>query len=89
MQTRLDESGSLVVEQRIINHLTKPVDFKCLLKARGRKQQRLRVYQLSNSQDLQKYVFPNGHELFGTQLWLRAEELGGARVLNHRFMVEE
>ena len=89
LSTRINEKGMLVVEQRMINHSTEFADFKCLLYAQGRRTQKMQVFRLSNSYDLQTYLFPDGQELIGTKLWLRAEELGGTRVLNHRITVEQ
>ena len=34
------------------------------------------------------FVLPRGEELIGTELWLRAEEIGGPRVLNYTLMAE-
>jgi hypothetical protein len=89
LHTRLEDDGTLVVEQRMINLANKPVDFKCLLNALGRRQQRMQVYRLSNSSDIKIYKFPNGMDLIGTELWLRAEEQGGNRVFNFRVVVEQ
>ena len=88
LDTRINEKGMLVVEQRMINHSAKLTDFKCLLRAEGHKTQRMQVFRLGNSYDLQTYVFPNGKQLVGTNLSLRAEEVGGSRVLNHRITIE-
>jgi hypothetical protein len=87
--TRLDEDGSLVIEQRMVNHSTKLVDFKCLLHVQGRRRQRMQVFRLGSSPDTKVYRFPNGAELLGTTVWLRAEEVNGVRVLNHQFVVEQ
>jgi len=89
LHTRLNEDGKLVVEQRMINHAAEFADFKCLLYAEDRRTQKLHVFRLGNSQDLQTYLYPNGKELLGTKLWLRAEELEGTRILNHRIVVEQ
>lgn len=89
LHTRLDEDGSLIVEQRMINLSPEPVDFKCLLYAPGRRRQRLQVFQLKNSHDIQTYVFQNGYELIGQEIRLSCEELGGTRVLNYTVTVEE
>jgi hypothetical protein len=35
------------------------------------------------------YRYPNGAELIGAEFWLRAQEIDGGRVLNHRFTVEQ
>ena len=89
LHTRLEDDGTLVVEQRMINYSEKPVDFKCLLNALGRRQQRMQVYRLSNSSDIKIYRYPNGLDLIGSELWLRAEEQGGNRVFNFRVVVEQ
>jgi len=88
LQTHINEKGILVVDQRMINHSSEFADFKCQLYAQGRRTQKIQVFRLGNSYDLQTYLFPNGQELLGSKLWLRAEELGGTRVLNHRITVE-
>ncbi len=89
LHTHINEKGMLVVDQRMINRSDDFVDFKCLLYAQGRRTQKMQVFRLGNSYDLQTYLLPNGQELLGTKLWLRAEELGGTRVLNHRIAVEQ
>ena len=89
LHTRLNENGSLIVEQRMINHSEKLVDFKCLLYALERRRQRMQVFGLGNSYDTKTYTYQNGHDLIGTELLLRAEELGGDRVINHRIIVEQ
>ena len=88
LHTQINEKGMLVVDQRMINHSGDFADFKCLLYAQGRRTQKTHVYRLGRSYDLQTYMFPNGKELLGTKLWLRAEELEGTRVLNHRIVIE-
>jgi len=89
LHTRINEKGMLVVEQRMINHSPDFADFKCLLYAKGRRTQKIQVFRLGNSYDLQTYLLPNGQQLLNSKLWLRAEELGGTRVLNHRVTVEQ
>jgi len=89
--TRLEEDGTLVIEQRMVNHSPKLVDFKCLLFApgSGRRRQRLQVFRLGPSPDVKTYRYPDGEQLLGTEMLLRAEEVDGSRVLNHRFIAEE
>ena len=88
LHTHIDEKRRLVVEQRMINHSGKFADFKCLLYAQDRRTQKMHVFRLGSSYDLQTYYFPNGQELLGTKLWLSAEEIEGTRVLNHRVVIE-
>ncbi|MEM8946675.1 MAG: hypothetical protein AAGD11_15990 [Planctomycetota bacterium] len=89
LHTHIDVDGSLIVNQRMINHSQELADFKCLLRVEGRRTQKMQVFRLGNNFDLQKYVFPDGEELIGRNIWLRAEELNGTRVLNHRVTVEQ
>jgi hypothetical protein len=89
--TRLEDNGTLVIEQRMTNHSPELVDFKCLLYApeSNRRQQRAQVFQLGANPDVKVYRYPNGAELLGNELWLRAKEVNGDRVINHRFIVEQ
>ena len=87
--TRLESDGSLIIEQRMTNHGDSLVDFKCLLYAPGRRRQRTQVFRLGASPDVKIYRYPDGAQLLGAELWLRAQELDGSRVLNHRFIVEQ
>lgn len=87
--TRLEEDGTLVVEQRMVNFNPSLTDFKCQLYAPGRRRQRVQVTQLGENADLKVYRYPNGADLIGAEFWLRAQEIDGARVLNHRFTVEQ
>jgi hypothetical protein len=87
--TRLEEDGTLVVEQRMVNFGTEMADFKCQLYAPGRRRQRALVTRLGESPDVKIYRYPNGAELVGAEFWLRVQEIDGGRVLNHRFTVEQ
>jgi hypothetical protein len=87
--SKLLPDGTLLVEQRMTNHLDKMVDFKCLLYAPDRRRQVNQVFRLGQGQDIKRYYLPEGKDLIGRTLWLRAEEIGGLRILNYRFVVEE
>lgn len=92
LNTRLQEDGTLVVEQRMLNRGAKPIDFKCLLftPTANRRQQRMQVFQLTNSWDTKTYSYADGEELLGEELLLKVEEQGGMRrVLNHRITIEQ
>ena len=77
------------MEQRTLNHTDDLVDFKCFLYAQNRRRQRNHIFRLGRGQDLQKYRFTDAEDLIGTELWLRCEEIGGPRVLNFRYVVEQ
>lgn len=88
LSTYLDEDGLLVVQQDFTNKTDQPVNFKCFLFAPGRKRLRHNVLDLSRGTSRKFYKLRDGAELEDKQLWLRAEEIYGDRVLNYRFNVE-
>jgi hypothetical protein len=88
VQARLDQDGVLNVEQRLANRSGELVDLKCLLYAPGRRRQRRQIFRLGDNIVNTTYRYPNGEDLLGAEFWLRIEELGGSRVLNHRFVAE-
>jgi hypothetical protein len=85
------ESGDLQVRQFIDNH-TKPeerLNFECNLYVPARKRMQRVVTKLTNGRDTQTYVIPGAESLRGQELQLRAEQIGGQRVLNLKFKVGE
>lgn len=86
--TRIDERGNLVVEQRMVNNGERTADFKCLLYAPMRRRKQAQVVMLGPEENVKIYQYPNGEELLGKVLKLRAEEINGHRVLIHRFKAE-
>jgi hypothetical protein len=86
--SRLNEQGELEVEQRLVNRSDGPVSFRCQLFARQRRRQATQVIALRPGRDAQLYRLADGKELLGQTLWLRADEIGGPRVLNYRFQPE-
>lgn len=87
--SHLNALGELEVEQKFINHETEPVSFKCMLFAPDRRRLVAQVIRLGQAQETKSYRFPNGAELIGKTLLLRAEELNGHRILNQRFVAQE
>ena len=59
-----------------------------MLFAPQRRRQRRYVLDLGPGRDTQAYVLPRGRELIGKTIWLRAEEIGGQRILNYQIVVE-
>jgi len=82
--TRLDESGDLIVQQVLVNDTTDVVSFRCELFVPDRRRQFCLIQGQAPGRNVQTYRFPNGEELIGKTLWLRAEEIGGNRILNYR-----
>lgn len=86
---QLNDKGELEVEQIVTNRDSKPVSFKCFLFVPDRRRLMTQVIQLSADRDRKLYRLPNGEELIGKTLWLRAEEMGGNRTLNRQLVVTE
>ena len=64
-------------------------DFKCFLRARGHRRQRMQVYRLGKEVDRKVYRFGNGRALVGKEMLLELEELNGPRELRFRFVPED
>jgi len=88
MTTRLQKNGSLLVEQHLSNLSSRPLSFQCLLFAPGRRRETRQVINLGRERTTLKFELPNGEELIDQKLWLRAEEIGGSRVLNYTLTAE-
>jgi hypothetical protein len=86
VQSHLDKEGTLIVEQTMTNSAPHAADFKCSLRALGRRPQRMQVYRLGKNPARKVYRVPNGSELVGKELWLELEELNGPRTLKYRFV---
>ena len=89
VQTRLDQNGNLIVEQRMVNHSGVPLDFKCRLYAPDRRYQRMQVFRLGDEYDLKTYRYPQRPRAARKEILLSAEEIGGSRVFNVRFTAEQ
>jgi hypothetical protein len=88
VQTRLNASGELEVEQQFINETDESVSFRCYLLVPERRRQKLDIIDLGHGRDVQRFRLPDGEELIGQTLWLQADEIGGGRGLNHRFQAQ-
>ena len=82
LNSHRDDRGDLVVEQTLINHSDRPVNFYCILFVPNRGREWKTIRNLGPGQTTNTFVLRNGDELAGQTLWLRAEEVGGDRVLN-------
>jgi len=87
--TRLNQQGELEVEQPLVNDTQGPVSLRCHLFPPGRRRQNTLIIGLEHGRQLNTYRLPNGRELIGQPLWLRAEQIDGPRVLSYRFVAEE
>src|SRR5262249_920664 len=88
LATRLRKDGALLVEEHLTNISSRPLSFHCLLFAPARRRETRQVINLSRDRTTLVFVLPRGDELIGQKLWLRAEEIGGSRVLNYTLTAE-
>jgi hypothetical protein len=87
--THLDKEGMLIVEQLMTNSAEQLADFKCFLRAKGQRRQRMQVYRLGKELDRKVYRFASGRELLGKEMLLELEELNGPRELRYRFIAKD
>lgn len=87
--TAVNAQGQLAVSQRLLNTSDTAVSFRCQLIAPGRPRQEVVVANLPPGSQEHTYLLDDGAALIGKTLWIRAEELGGDRKLNYRFVVEK
>jgi hypothetical protein len=87
--SHLDKEGTLIVEQLMTNSAEQLADFKCYLRARGHRRQRMQVYRLGKEVDRKVYRFGNGRDLVGKEMLLELEELNGPRELRYRFIAKD
>jgi hypothetical protein len=80
----LTERGDLEVRQTLSNQGKRSVGFRCNLIAPDRRRQSAEVILQPSAKSNFVYRLPEGQELLGKPLWLRAEEIDGPRVLNYR-----
>ena len=78
----------LLVELHLTNLSDRPLSFQCVLFAPGRRRETRQVINLGHDRHTLSFVLPDGEQLIGKKLWLRAEEIGGSRVLNYTLAAE-
>ncbi len=87
--TVFNSRGELQVVQKFVNDSPTAAQFRCELFAPDRRRQKILVALGPQSSETNLYILPDGHQLLGKTLWLRAEEVGGSRILNYRFVVNQ
>ena len=87
--SNLTPDGELEIEQRVTNDTEEVLSFECVLEAPRRKREKTMVIKLGRGRDTKFYLLPNGKELLGKTLSLRAREVGGPRIINRQFVVGE
>ncbi len=88
---RFTEDNRIEIEQVITNNTSPPeiLDFSCSLYIPGERRQKKLVTKLGAGQDKKYFTLPNGDQLKGKELWIRAEQIGGSRILNFRWIIGE
>ena len=83
-QTVLNNRGEMEVRQTLTNLGQKPASFRCDLLVPDRRRQSTEVFVEPSGKRELTYHLPDGEQLLGKAIWIRAEEIGGRRVLNYR-----
>ncbi len=89
LTSRIDDHGQLIVEQRLTNNTDRLVSMNCYLSTSQRRRERQQLFNLGRGTTLTIFTFPQGEELLGETLWLRVEEIDGARILNYQIIAQE
>ncbi len=89
VNTRLNEHGELEIDQRVTNETEKVVSFKCYIYIPDREPLVSQVVELGHGTDTKVLRVANGAELVGKTLLLRADEIGGERIINRRFTAQQ
>ena len=84
----MNDQGELEIEQRLTNETDKAVSFKCFLYAPDRLPIVTQVVEQGRGTDTKSFRLPNGAELLGKTLLLRADEIAGQRIINVRFTAQ-
>lgn len=87
---RINKAENRLEIEQIITNNTSPVevlDFNCSLHIPGERRQKKMVTKLGTGQDRKYFTLPNADQMMGKELWLKAEQIGGSRILNHRWAV--
>jgi hypothetical protein len=87
MQSRLLEDNQLQLDLILQNKSETPVSFNWTLFPPGRRRETQQVINLPAGRTSFRMVLPRGDELVGERIFLRAEELGGDRVINQSVIV--
>jgi len=88
MSSQLRKDGALVVQQHLTNLSNRPLSFQCILFPPDRRRETRQILGLGRDPATLTFVLPDGEQLIGQKLRLRAEEIGGSRVLNYTLQAE-
>lgn len=77
----------LEVSQRLINNSQQTFSFRCELFAPNQRRIRTQAIAVPPGIDTRVYRLPDARSMHGKMLWLKADEVGGTRILSKRFTV--
>jgi hypothetical protein len=80
-------NGDLQIKQTIDNRTDERLNFQCDLYVPGYKRIQRIISRLTHNRETVVYVVPGAAALKGTEIQLRAKQIGGQRVLNSRWKV--
>ncbi len=86
-QTEFDEQRNLLVNIEMFNLGTTEANFECTLVVPGRRRMKFQMVRVVDRIE-KKLQIENAEELRGESLYLRCEEIGSGRVINHRVLIE-
>lgn len=82
--TRLLRGGELRVEIELINRGATALSYECMLWPPAKRQYKRRFIKIEPGQTMRReFYWPDGAELIGQKMLLRAIEQNGQRVLNY------
>ncbi len=83
-----DAKPDLLVELHLTNLSNRPLSFQCVLFPPDRRRETRQIPNLGSERTTLTFILPDGEQLIGKKLFLRAEEIGGSRVLNYTLVAE-
>jgi hypothetical protein len=88
VRSAMRKDGALLVEQNLTNLSDKALSFQCVLFVPDRRRETRHITIPGRDRYTLQFLLPDGEQLIGKKLWLRAEEIGGPRVLNYPLAAE-
>lgn len=89
LTSHIDSYGRLIIRQEIENLGEDNQRYDCLMFAPPRRRQRIRLTIPPHETRVHEFAWSDGKSLLGTMVTLRAEQIGGDRILNYRIVAEQ
>jgi hypothetical protein len=87
-QTEFDGQGTMSVNLEMFNLGASEANFDCTLVVPGRRRIKFHLVRVVDRVE-KKLQIENAEELRGESLYLRCEEIGSGRVINHRVLIDK